>query len=153
MEASRFEDFVGLITLISKEIQRIKAVEATKLGLKGSDIMCLYYLGQHEEGLTGSELAREADVTRAAVSRTIARLENEEFVEVQDGQGAGSRYRAPVRLTERGRKVTVEANEVIRSVVQEAGEELGDIQRVQMYRSLNVIYEKLKGISRDRSDS
>lgn len=151
VEASRFEDFVGLITLISKEIQRIKAVEATKLGLKGSDIMCLYYLGQHEEGLTGSELAREADVTRAAVSRTIARLENEGLVEVQDGQGAGSRYRAPVRLTERGRDVTAEANEIIRSVVQEAGEELGDIQRVQMYRSLNVIYEKLKGISRDHA--
>lgn len=151
MEASRFEDFVGLITLISKEIQRIKTVEATKLGLKGSDIMCLYYLGQHEEGLTGSELAREADVTRAAVSRTLARLESEGYVEVQDEQGTGSRYRAPVRLTERGRTVTAEANEIIRAVVRETGEELGDIQRVQMYRSLNVIYEKLKRISRDSS--
>ncbi len=149
MEASRFEDFVGLITLISKEIQRIKAIEAAKLGLKGSDIMCLYYLGQHDEGLTGSELAREADVTRAAVSRTIAHLEEEGFVEVDEEQGTGSRYRAPVRLTERGRSVTAEANEIIRAVVNEIGEELGDIQRVQMYRSLNLIYDKLKDISRD----
>ena len=53
--------------------------------------MCLYYLGQHEEGLTGSELAREADVTRAAISRTLAHLEEDGFVEVADEQGTGSR--------------------------------------------------------------
>ena len=149
METERFEDFVGLITLISKEIQRIKTVEASKLGLKGSDIMCLYYLGQHEEGLTGSELAREADVTRAAVSRTLAHLEEDGFVEVAGEQKTGSRYRASVRLTKRGREVTDTVGEIIRRVVAEAGEELGDIQRIQMYRSLNLILERLKGISRD----
>ena len=149
METERFEDFVGLITLISKEIQRIKTVEASKLGLKGSDIMCLYYLGQHEEGLTGSELAREADVTRAAVSRTLAHLEEDGFVEVAGEQKTGSRYRAPMRLTKRGREVTDTVGEIIRRVVAEAGEELGDIQRIQMYRSLNLILERLKGISRD----
>ena len=149
MERERFEDFVGLITLVYKEIQRIKTVEAGKLGLKGSDIMCLFYLGQHEEGLTGSELAREADVTRAAISRTLAHLEEDGFVEVADEQGTGSRYRAPVRLTERGRAATDEVGEIIRRVVTEAGEELGDIQRIQMYRSLSYIYERLKGISRE----
>ena len=149
MEQSRFEDFVGLITLISKEISRIKTVEAAKLGLRGSDIMCLYYLGQNEEGLTGAELARELDVTRAAVSRTLAHLEEDGFVEVCGEQATGSRYRAPVRLTEKGRQVNAEANEIIRRVVTEVGEELGDIQRVQMYRSLNLILERLRGISRE----
>lgn len=149
MEQSRFEDFVGLITLISKEISRIKTVEAAKLGLRGSDIMCLYYLGQNEEGLTGAELARESDVTRAAVSRTLAHLEEDGFVEVCGEQATGSRYRAPVRLTEKGRQVNAEANEIIRRVVTEVGEELGDIQRVQMYRSLNLILERLRGISRE----
>lgn len=149
MEQSRFEDFVGLITLISKEISRIKTVEAAKLGLRGSDIMCLYYLGQNEEGLTGADLARESDVTRAAVSRTLAHLEEDGFVEVCGEQATGSRYRAPVRLTEKGRQVNAEANEIIRRVVTEVGEELGDIQRVQMYRSLNLILERLRGISRE----
>lgn len=149
MEESRFEDFVGLISLIGKEIQRIKTVEAAKLGLKGADIMCLYYLGQHEEGLTGAELAREADVTRAAVSRTLSRLEADGLVCVDEQGSTGSRYRAPVRLTEKGRRVNATANEVIRRVVSEVGEELGDIQRVQMYRSLNTILERLKGISRE----
>ena len=149
MEQTRFEDFVGLISLISKEVQRIKAVEAVRLGIRGSDVMSPYYLGRHEEGLTGAELAREADLTRAAVSRSLARLEEQGLVEVCEGDAGGSRYRAPVRLTERGRRSDAEMGEVIRRVVAEAGEELGDIQRVQMYRSLALILERLRGISRD----
>ena len=54
-----------------------------------------------------------------------------------------------MRLTKRGREVTDTVGEIIRRVVAEAGEELGDIQRIQMYRSLNIILERLKGISRD----
>lgn len=147
MEDSRFEDFVGLITKISKEIQRIKTVEAAKLGLKGSDIMVLYYLSQHEDGLTGAELARESDVTRAAVSRTLARLEQEGFVEMGADDDA-TRYRMPVRLTEKGKASMAEANAIIQHVVQQAGEELGDSQRRQMYMALNLIYDRLSTISR-----
>ncbi len=149
MGEARFEDFVGLITMISKEIQRIKTVEASKLGLKASDIMCLYYLGQHDEGLTGAELAREADVTRAAVSRTLNRLVEQGFVEAAVPPDASTRYRAPMRLTERGRRCNAEINEIIRRVVAEAGDELGDIQRIQMYRSLSLILERLRGMSRE----
>ena len=51
-DETRFEDFVGLISALYKEIQRIKTHESAKLGLKGSDIMCLYYLERSEDGLT-----------------------------------------------------------------------------------------------------
>ena len=43
-EQERFEDFVGVISALSKEIQRIKMVEAAKLGIKGADVMLLYQL-------------------------------------------------------------------------------------------------------------
>ena len=43
-DETRFEDFVGLISGLYKEIQRIKTSEGARLGLKGSDVMCLYYL-------------------------------------------------------------------------------------------------------------
>lgn len=149
MEQERFEDFVGLISAISKEIQRIKTREGAKLGLKGADIMCLYYLAQHEEGLPAAALAREAEVTRAAVSRTLAHLEEEGLVEVEVASGeAATRYRAPIRLTERGRACTEQAVEVIRSVVAEAGAELGEAERTQMYASLAQILNRLKGMSR-----
>ena len=98
-DETRFEDFVGLISGLYKEIQRIKTSEGARLGLKGSDVMCLYYLERSKDGLTGADLARMAGVTRAAVSRTLAHLEEGGYVEVDDSGDAAVKYRAPVRLT------------------------------------------------------
>ena len=87
-DETRFEDFVGLISGLYKEIQRIKTSEGARLGLKGSDVMCLYYLERSKDGLTGADLARMAGVTRAAVSRTLAHLEEGGYVEVDDSGDA-----------------------------------------------------------------
>ena len=48
----RFSAFVGGITECYKYIQRIKAAEMTEFGLKGTHVMCLYYLRQNPTGLT-----------------------------------------------------------------------------------------------------
>ena len=136
-EDTRFEDFVGLIDALHKEIQRIKASEAERLGFKGADVMCLYYLTKNHEGLTGSELARLVDVSRAAMSRTIARLEADGLVETAAG-GEETRYRVPVRL-----------EGIIQDVLEETGRVLDVRQRAQMYESLNVILSRLRQIARD----
>lgn len=128
-DEARFEDFTGLIAAINKEVTRIKSVESAKLGLTGADIMCLYYLGKHPQGMTGAELARAASVTRAAVSRTLARMEREGFVEVQAEQGATTRYRAAVVLTERGRKSAQGANIAITRVLDEVYAAQSDEER------------------------
>lgn len=149
MEETRFEDFVGIISALNKEIQRIKTAEAKRLGFRGADVMCLYYLVKHPEGLTAAELARLVDVSRAAVSRTVSRLEQEGFVEVGSEEDEGSRYRAPIRLTEKGREAAQPLDDIIHRVLDEAGGELAVRQRMQMYDSLNHILEKLKTIGRE----
>lgn len=149
MRETRFEDFVGIISALSKEIQRIKTAEAKRLGFRGSDVMCLYYLVKHPEGLTASELARLADVSRAAMSRTVAHLEEDGFVEVGSEEDEGSKYRAPVRLTERGREAARPLDDIIHRVLDEAGGELAAKQRLQMYDSLNHILERLRTFGRD----
>lgn len=146
---TRFEDFVGLISGLYKEIQRIKAHECAKLGLKGSDIMCLYYLERSADGLTGADLAREAGVTRAAVSRTLAHLEDAGFVEVDDSGDSAAKYRAPVRLTVRGGESMTEADRIIREVLDATGAAMGVTQRDQMYESLRTILATLKTLSHD----
>ena len=78
-DETRFEDFVGLISGLYKEIQRIKTSEGARLGLKGSDVMCLYYLERSKDGLTGADLARMAGARwhiwrRAATSRSMIRV-------------------------------------------------------------------------------
>lgn len=145
MGETRFEDFVGIINALSKEIQRIKTAEAKRLGFRGSDVMCLYYLVKYPDGLTASELARMIDVSRAAMSRTIAHLAEDGFVEVDEDTS----YRAPIRLTEKGFEAARPLDDIIRRVLDEAGGELALRQRLQMYDSLNHILEKLRSIGRE----
>lgn len=147
-EQERFEDFVGMISALSKEIQRIKMVEATKLGIKGADVMLLYQLARHPQGLTGAELARRCGVTRAAVSRALATLEDKGFVMVQPDPGAG-RYRAAVMLSARGTAAMESASRIIDRVVSESGDAVSERNRAIMYSSLSTILDQLKKISRD----
>ena len=164
-DETRFEDFVGLISGLYKEIQRIKTSEGARLGLKGSDVMCLYYLERSKDGLTGAdlarmagiapanaqdnlaaELARMAGVTRAAVSRTLAHLEEGGYVEVDDSGDAAVKYRAPVRLTALGGESMSEADRIIREVLDTTGKAMGVEQREQMYASLRTILDTLREI-------
>lgn len=147
-EQERFEDFVGIISALSKEIQRIKMVEATKLGIKGADVMLLFQLARHPQGLTGAELARRCGVTRAAVSRALATLEDKGFVMVQPDPGAG-RYRAAVMLSARGAAAMESATRIIDRVVSESGDAVSERNRAIMYSSLSTILDQLKKISRD----
>lgn len=148
MFEERFEDFVGLIASIEKEIQRIKTAELARFGLRAGDLMCIYNLQKHPEGLTSAELARVAGIDRAAVSRVVSRLSADGFVEVGDDEGATSgRYRAPLRLTEMGHAVMVEVDDIIRNVVSEAGSGLSPSNREAMYSSLSSVLDHLKTIS------
>ena len=145
MTEQRFEDFVGIISALNKEIQRIKTAEARRLGFRGSDVMCLYYLVKHPEGLTASELARMVDVSRAAMSRTVAHLAEDGFVEVDED----TTYRAPIRLTDKGYEAARPLDDIIHRVLDEAGGELAFRERLQMYDSLNHILERLRTFARD----
>ena len=148
MGETRFEDFVGIISALNKEIQRIKNAEAHRLGFRGADVMCLYYLVKYPDGLTAAELARLVDVSRAAVSRTVAHLAEDGFVEVGGSDEEASRYRAPIRLTEKGYEAARPLDDIIHRVLDEAGGELALRQRMQMYDSLNHILEKLRTFGR-----
>lgn len=144
-ELDRFENFVELINALHKEIERIKAAEAARLGFKGGDVMCLYYLAKHPEGLTASELARKTDVSRAAMSRTVTRLADEGLVEIGDGTAdAMSRYRAPVRLTESGKEAAAPIEDIARSVLDETGAVLTEESRMQMYDTLGRVLTVLQ---------
>ena len=144
-EESRFVDFVGLIGAIDKEIQRIKTAELARFGLRASDLMVVYYLEKNPEGLTGADLARLADVDRAAVSRTVTRLAADGFVEVGE---ESTRYRAPIRLTEKGYAAMAEVNGLISQIVRQAGGGLLDEQRRSLYTSLESVLGQLRVIAR-----
>ena len=110
----KFENFVGTISRASKAINRIKGQEMGQFGLKGTDSMCLYYLGKNNGGATSAELSRQIGVDRAAVSRMVTRLENSGFVKtVLSPQGKNSR--SPIVLTKKGEAAPERINWSVRS--------------------------------------
>lgn len=142
---NRFEQFSSAIAKIYHDIQKIERVEMEKFGLKGPHVQCMLALIRSPEGLTSSQLCAACEKDKAAISRTISELEQEGLLDrdVQDG----NRYRALVRLTERGKAAAMQVSERVRLAVEKAGEGLNDAQRTIFYSVLNVIAANLQNIS------
>lgn len=138
----RFEEFVTGITECYRYIQRIKTAEMTDLGLKGTHVMCLFYLNRSPEGLTAAQLCNFCGEDKAAVSRTVAELEKLGHIhcDLQDGK----KYRAPLVLTEKGRQAAGCINGLVEQWVCAGGDGLTDEERAAFYASLGKIAANLK---------
>jgi DNA-binding MarR family transcriptional regulator len=112
MEAVRFEKFTLLIDGIHKSINKIKFDTAPYLGVKSVHVFWIYELSFHSEGLTAAEIAAVSMVDRSLISREIAALKKDGYVECED-TGKKRNYNARITLTEKGRelakKITEEA--------------------------------------------
>lgn len=147
-EASdRFTEFVSLIHTIHKEMLRIRTLRAQQLGMQGADVMCLYVLEHAEEPLTAARLAQATDVSRAALSRTVARLESLGFLErgATDAQGAG--YRTPLLLTKAGHLAAQLCAQSVAEVLESTAQALSDEERLQLYEYLRRIAITLKPLT------
>lgn len=143
---ARFEEFVGLVSALEKEICRIRAAECARIGLRGADLMVAYQLGASTVGMTAAELARRCGVTRSAVSRSVARLEAEGLARVGEGAGGTGAYRAPIRLTDEGARRVERARQAVARVMTEVEGALGPQERARMYESLGAVLGRLRAL-------
>ena len=74
----RFEYLTSGITQIYKSIQKIKRCRMDSLGLKGTHVMCLYYLSEYPNGLTAADLCGKCREDKAGISRILSDLEKNE---------------------------------------------------------------------------
>ena len=144
---SRFEQFSGAVSCIYRCIQKIERVEMAKYGLKGPHAQCLLAMCRHPEGITSSELCNLCDKDKAAISRTLAELEEAGMVQRQER--GGNRYRASLMLTDKGREAAASVNQKAQQAVEVAGEGLDDAQREVFYRVLALIAGNLHAICKD----
>lgn len=142
---ARFENFVGMVYSLNKEIQRIKSEKMAEFGLRGTDTMVIYYLAENPEGETRADLARLTRLDRAAITRIVGKLEADGLVREATGDNSVN-YRRRVRLTEDGRRAAREMEEVIQSVVDEASADVGEEERARMYGTLEKILEALERV-------
>ena len=135
----RFQEYVTGITVCYKYIQKIKSTEMTELGLKGTHVMCLFFLAHEPGGLTAAQLCQLCSEDKAAISRNITTLQNKGYIESGD-----KKYRARLHLTERGTQVASQIDALIEEWVGAGGEGLTEEERSTFYRVLKLISDNLR---------
>ena len=144
---SKYEIFSTVVSSLYRDIQRIERIEMEKYGLKGPHAQCLVVMDRYPDGITAARLCEICERDKAAISRTVAELEEAGLIFRQEQKGI--HYRIPLILTEAGKAAAQNVNAVAGRAVEMAGTGLNDEQRTVFYHVLGVIASKLHTISRD----
>ena len=142
----RFETFVTAITQIYRSIQRLKSQEMAPFGLKGTHVMCLFQLQKHPEGLTSAQLSQLCEEDKAAISRAVAELREQNLIE-SPSLKEHRNYRSPLTLTEQGREITQRMDQKILNAVRTAAQGYSAEERSIFYHVLLQIADNLQEAS------
>ncbi len=144
---STYELFTVSVSCIYHDIQKIQRAVMAEYGLKGPHARCLIALSHYPDGVTAAQLSQTYEKDKAAISRTVAELEQMGLV--QRTMPGGSRYRARLSLTPQGRIIAETVNKAAELAVGRAGEGLNENDRQVFYSVLGRIAENLHTICKD----
>ena len=120
----RYEVLSSAVSSMYHDIQKIERVEMAKFGLKGPHAQCMLAMSRYPQGLTASQLCEICDKDKAAISRTVAELEEAGMVSRDERNG--SRSRALLTLTEQGAAAAKAVSERAHVAMEMAGVGLED---------------------------
>lgn len=139
---NRFEAFCGSIIELNRYLQKIKDSEMKKFGLRANHAMCLYYLGQSENGLNATQLTELCKEDKAAISRCLAKLTQRGLICGEMPTDKRS-YRTVHCLTTSGKQLCEQINNKIEQAMFFGGNGLSDEQREAFYVALKIILNNL----------
>ena len=143
----RFSQFCTSIASIQRSILKIERTEMAKYGLKGPHANCLVAMARFPEGITAARLCEVCEKDKAAVSRTLAELEEGGMIYRENRNG--SRYRSALMLTEQGEIAAEAVVEKARMAVERAGIGFGESDREVFYRVLAIIAGNLHKLCKE----
>ena len=149
---NRFEKFSIAVLEMNRCLQRIKDLEMRKFGLRSAHTMCVFYLGQHPEGLTVTQLSEICREDKAAVSRCLSQLAQRELVVSYAPRNLRA-YRNPYRLTEKGRLLAKQMDERVAEALRWGGRGLTEEQRETFYASAQIILDNLTHYPEDGEEA
>ncbi|MDO4531849.1 MAG: hypothetical protein Q4C06_07705 [Bacillota bacterium] len=145
MKENRFELFDGLIASAGKALQRIKSDKMKKYGLGSTHTTCLCKLGRAgKAGVTQKELTEQESIDRAQVSRVLRDLEEKALVRTEGGTAYKKRY----HLTEKGKKIFAEINDISLEINQYVSREIPEEEIRIFYQVMERIDCNLKKAER-----
>ncbi|MCR4778834.1 MAG: MarR family winged helix-turn-helix transcriptional regulator, partial [Lachnospiraceae bacterium] len=109
-------------------------------GLKGTYALYLITLYSAGDGITAAKLCEMTQRDKADVSRAVSIFQEKGFVE----EYGENRYRAPIKLTPKGKTIAEGIKKKADSALQTAGAGLSDEMRKNMYSALEIISNNLK---------
>lgn len=139
----RFERFTLSIFHISRYWNKIATDEMKKYGLRGSYALYLLMIAGDEGELTAAKLAALCQRDKADVSRAMAIFQEKGILEPYKG----AKYRASLKLTEKGMELAKQINRRAGIALEQAGNGLSEEMRDDMYRSLDIIAANMRVIS------
>lgn len=146
-----FENFTFTVLKLNKLIQKIKHVEMREFGLKTIHVMCLYRLYSNRGGLTCGELVKLTLEDKSAISRAVKVLKQKGYANYDSRS-----YNSLITLTESGVKIAETTLEKADRAVNAASCDFTEEQRLNFYKSLDVIAKKLQayydGLTEGKND-
>ena len=134
-----FENFTITILKLNKLVHKIKNIEMQEYGLKTIHVMCVYYLDNHPQGLTASELTKLTLEDKAAISRALKVLHEKGFINYDP-----NKYNADIRLTDEGKKLASIICKKADLAVSAASFNFNEEQRNCFYIELKTIADNLE---------
>lgn len=154
MVKERFYLFVLRINCISKYINKLKFEFAPQIGVKNVHIFWIYELYTHPEGMTASELASSAMISRSLISREIENLMEGGYVQVQlNADGKRVNYNSHITLTEKGLQLAKSITQKGMEVQNRVSEGISEEELVIFYGTLEKMQNNLKMITEEWEES
>ena len=141
MEHDRLEAFMTLVTGASRSITKIKTKYMSNYGLGSTHTACMRKLFDCPDGVTRTQLAESCDLDKAQVTRIINELAEKGYA---IESGAKSQYKRRVMLTETGRKVTTEINDIVLNFNEYVSEKISCDELETFYKVFGIICTNLK---------
>jgi len=143
---SRYEQFTALIANLHKTILKIERDEMIQYGYKGGFAPYLAAMNRYPDGVTAAQLCEICDKDKAAVSRMLGEMAEHHLVVRKNDQE--TYYRAPLLLTEEGKKAADFVCRRAQAAVEAVGQGLTDENRKIFYSVMDLISANLEKVSR-----
>ena len=143
----RFEQFSYLIFEISRYWHKLASEEMERHGLKGQHSVYLMALERNPGGVTAPQLCEICRKDKADISRSMAIMERMGLVTRESIHQ--NLYRSVFKLTESGMALADQVRKRATLAVKLAGKDLTEDARSIVYKSLDLIANNLRDLSKD----
>lgn len=110
MDTNRFLMFYQSFEKVLKDIKKKETDYMREYGLRSVHMRCLLIIGQSENGMTITQLAKATGTDKALISRVIKELTIDGFVTAKPS-GDDKSYNKKYYLTEKSEKIASDINE------------------------------------------